>query len=58
MYVCMCVCMYVCRLYASVCGSAHAQTDGHGSILMKFRTNDLTNICEVCFSRILKFRNP
>ena len=32
-----------------------AQTDG--LILMKFSTNDLTYICEVHSSRILKFRN-
>ena len=50
--VCMCVCMYVC---VCVCGSSPAQTDG--SILMKFSTNDLTDICEVRFSRILKIRN-
>ena len=46
------VCMYVC---VSVCGSAAAQTDEW--ILMKFSTNDLTDICEVFFSRILKIRN-
>ena len=46
--VCVCVCMYVCD-------SATAQTDGW--ILMKFSTNDLTDICEVRFSRILKFPN-
>ena len=39
-YICMCVCVYVC-------GSAAAQTEG--SILMKFSTNDLTDICEVLF---------
>ena len=50
MYVCVYVCMYVC-----VCDSATAQTDGW--ILMKFSTNDLTDICEVRFSRILKIRN-
>ena len=55
MYVCMCVCMCVCRLCASVCGSAHAQTDK--LILIQFCKNDLTNICEVCFSQILKLRN-
>ena len=55
MYVCMCVCMCVCRLCASVCGSAHAQTDK--LILIQFCKNDLSNICEVCFSRILIFRN-
>ena len=48
--VCMCVCMYVC-----VCDSATAQTDGW--ILMKFSTYDLTDICEVCSPRILKFPN-
>ena len=48
MYVCVCVC--VC-----VCGSSTAQTDG--SILMRFSTNDLTDICEVDFSRILKILN-
>ena len=47
-YVCVCVCVYVCD-------SATAQTDGW--ILMTFSTNDLTNICEVSFSRILTFRN-
>ena len=56
MYVCMhvsmCVCMYVC---VCVCDSATAQTDGW--ILMKFSTNDLTDICEVHFSPILKFPN-
>ena len=51
-YVCMCVCMYV---YVYVCDSATAQTDGW--ILMKFSTNDLTDICEVRFPRILKFPN-
>ena len=56
-YVCVyvCVCMYVC-MYVCVCDSATAQTDA-GWILMKFSTNDLTNICEVCFPRILKFLN-
>ena len=54
--VCVCVCVYV-RLYVCVCvcGSAAAQTVG--SILMKFSTNDLTDICEVLFSRILKIQN-
>ena len=52
MYVCICVCMYVC---VYVCDRATAQTNGW--ILMKFSTNDLTDICEVRFSRILKFRN-
>ena len=54
MHVCMrvCVCMYVC---VDVCDSATAQTDGW--IWMKFSTNDLTNICEVRFSRSLRFRN-
>ena len=47
---CVCVCMYVC-----VCDSATAQTDK--LILMKFSTNDLTDICEVCISRILAFPN-
>ena len=45
-------CVYVC---VCVCDSATAQTDGW--ILMKFSTNDLTDICEVRFSRILKFPN-
>ena len=49
MYVCVYVCMYVC---VCVCDSATAQTDGW--ILMKFSTNDLTDICEVPFSQILK----
>merc|ERR1712029_760881 len=49
---CVCVCIYV---YMCVCGSSPAQT--WGSILMKFSTNDLTDICEVHFSRILKIRN-
>ena len=48
----VCVCVYV-RL--CVCGSSPAQTDG--SILMKFSTNDLTDICEVRFPRILKIPN-
>ena len=41
---CVCVCVFasVC-----VCGITAAQTDG--SILMKFSTNDLTDICEVRF---------
>ena len=47
---CVCVCVCVC-----VCGSTVAQTDG--SILIKFSTNDLTDIWEVCFSRILKCQN-
>ena len=40
-----------------MCDSDTAKTDG--SIFMKFSTkiNDLTNICEVRFSRILKFRD-
>ena len=38
-----------------VCGSSAAQTDGW--ILMKFSTNDWTDICEVRFSQILKFLN-
>ena len=50
MYVC--VCMYMC---VSVCDSAAVQTDQW--ILMKFSTTDLTDICEIHFSRILKFRN-
>ena len=45
--VCMYVCMYVCMC---VCDSATAQTDGW--ILMKFSTNDLTDIFEVRFSQI------
>ena len=54
--VCVCVCVFVClSVCLSVCGSSPAQTDG--SILMKFSTNDLTDICEVHFSRILKIRN-
>ena len=48
MYVCASVCVYVCR-------SAAAQTDG--SILMKLSKNDSTDIYEVLFSPILKFRN-
>ena len=48
----MCVCASVC---VYVCGSAAAKTVG--SILMKFSTNDLTDICEVRFSPILKFPN-
>ena len=48
--VCMHVCVYVC-----VCDSDTAQTDGW--ISMKFSTHDLTDICEVLFSRILKVRN-
>ena len=35
------------RLCVSVCGSAAAQTDEW--ILMKFSTNDLTDICKVLF---------
>ena len=46
----MCVPVGVC-----VCDSATAQTDGW--VLMKFSTNDLTDICEVRFSPILKFPN-
>ena len=38
-----------------VCDRATPQTDGW--ILIKFSTNDLTDIREVRFSRILKFRN-
>ena len=49
-YVCVYVSMYVC---VSVCGSSVAQTNGW--ILMKFSTNDLTDICEVRFPRILTF---
>ena len=45
---CVCVCVYVC-------GSAAAQSVG--PILMKFSTNDLTDICEFLFSRILNIRN-
>ena len=52
--VCMCVCMCIC-VCVCVCGSASAQTDG--SILMKFSTNDLKDICEVRFSQILKLGN-
>ena len=51
-YVCMCVCVCVC---VCVCDSATAQTDGW--ILMKFSTNDLTNICEVRLPQILKYPN-
>ena len=47
---CVCVCVCVC-----VCDSPTAQTDGW--IFMKFSTNDQTDICEVHFSRILKFPN-
>ena len=54
LYVCMCVCMCG-RVCVFVCYSAAAQTVGW--ILMKFSTNDLTDICEVLFSRILKIRN-
>ena len=50
--VCVCVCVCDCMC---VCVSPPAQTDG--LILMKFPTNDLTDICEVRFSRILKIRN-
>ena len=42
MYVCASVSVCVC---VCVCGCAVAQMDG--SILMKFSTNDLTDICEV-----------
>ena len=39
----VCVCMYVCMcVCVCVCDSATAQTDGW--ILMKFSTNDLTDI--------------
>ena len=63
MYACMCVCVYVCAYVVCasvsvcvyVCDSATSQTDGW--ILMTFSTNDLTDICEVNFSRILTFRN-
>ena len=51
-------CVYVCMcVYGCVCDSAKAQTNGW--ILVKFSTNDLTDrpICEVQFSRILKFQN-
>ena len=44
----MCVCM-------CVCDSATALRDKW--ILMKFSTNDQTDICEVSFSPILKFLN-
>ena len=52
MYVCVfvCACMYV---HSSGCGSAAAQTEGW--ILMKFSTTDMTDICEIPFSRNLKF---
>ena len=46
------MCTYECML---VCVCTAAQTDW--SILMKFSTDDLTDICEVNFSRILKIRN-
>ena len=49
MYVHMCVCMYVS---VCVCDSTTAQTDGW--ILMKFSANDLTDNCEVRFSRFWK----
>ena len=67
MYVCVCVRPHVCgsaaaqtdgvRICICVCvrGSAAAQTDA--SILMKLSTNDLTDICEVCFLQIIKFQN-
>ena len=48
----VCVCMYV---YVYVCDSATAQTDKW--ILMKFSTNDLTDIYEVPLPRILKISN-
>jgi len=48
--VCVSVCVCVCL---SVCGRSPAQTDG--SILMKFSTNDLTDICEVHFFGFSKF---
>ena len=48
MYVCVSICL-------SVCGSAAAQMDEW--ILIKLSANDQTDICEVLFSRILKFRN-
>ena len=48
--ICVCVCMYVC---VYVCDSATAQTDGWN--LIQFSANDLRDICEVRFSRILKF---
>ena len=52
--VCVCVCVSVCVcLCVSVCGSSAAQTDG--GIFIKFSTNNLTDICEVRFSRILIF---
>ena len=52
----VCVCMYVCMcVCVCVCDSATAQTDRW--ILMKFSTNDLTDICEVRFPRILIFPN-
>ena len=49
-YVCVCVCVCMC-----VCDSATAQTDGW--ILMKCSTNNLTDICDVYFTPILKFRD-
>ena len=54
--VCVCVCLCVCvYVRVCVCGSSPAQRDE--SILMEFSTNDLTDICEVRFSWILKIRN-
>ena len=50
----LCVCRYVCvSVCACVCGKAAAQMDE--SIFMKFYTNDLRDICEFPFSRILHF---
>ena len=57
MCVCCVLCVYLC-VRVCVCvyiGSAAAQMDG--SILMKFSANDLTDICKVRFSQILKFGN-
>ena len=53
----MCVCVYVCVCVYMCVHSATAQTDGW--IFMKFSTNDLdlTDICEVRFTQILKFPN-
>ena len=45
------VCMYV---YLRLCVSGSAASQTGGSILMKFSTNNLTDICEVCFSRIFE----
>ena len=55
MYVCMYVYIHACIMRLCVCGRAHTQVDG--SMLMNFSTNDLTDIYEVHFSRILNFLN-